>query len=378
MNYAQDVAFMRKRVEVIELTGSSGEAVAVVPKYQGRVMTSAFDSKAGVGLGWINHEVIERDQVQPHITVYGGEDRFWIGPEGGQFSVFFKAGDDQNLAAWQTPALIDSEPYEVSSKTKSEVTFTKSASITNYSGTTFDVGIKRTVSLLDVATVEKTLGTRIPEGVKAVSYETKNELTNEGDTTWDKESGLLSVWILGMYKHSPTTNVVVPVDGVKQKGIVFNDDYFGKVPADRLQIKDGFLLFKADGKYRSKIGLPYYSAKGVLGSYDPVNKVLTIVQYNRTQSHSAYVNSKWTKHQDDPFAGDVVNSYNDGPPEPGKKPLGPFYELETSSPALSLGPGSSYEHTHRTVHLTGTHDALNQISKAVLGVDLDKAVFTKD
>jgi hypothetical protein len=25
----------------------------------------------------------------PHINVFGGEDRFWLGPEGGQFSIFF-------------------------------------------------------------------------------------------------------------------------------------------------------------------------------------------------------------------------------------------------------------------------------------------------
>ena len=45
--------------------------------------------------------------------------------------------------------------------------------------------------------------------------------------------------------------------------------------------------------------------------------------------------------QREPFKGDVINSYNDGPPAPGKPPLGPFYELETSSPALSLRPTSS-------------------------------------
>ena len=45
--------------------------------------------------------------------------------------------------------------------------------------------------------------------------------------------------------------------------------------------------------------------------------------------------------QREPFKGDVINSYNDGPPAPGKPPLGPFYELETSSPALSLSPASS-------------------------------------
>ncbi len=75
--------------------------------------------------------------------------------------------------------------------------------------------------------------------------------------------------------------------------------------------------------------------------------------------------------QDNPYGGDAVNSYNDGPPEPGAKPLGPFYELETSSPALALKPGESYTHVHRTIHLLGSESELNKISETVLGVTLE-------
>ena len=56
-----------------------------------------------------------------------------------------------------------------------------------------------------------------------------------------------------------------------------------------------------------------------------------LVQFDRPAGARDYVNSMW-EVQRDPFAGDVVNSYNDGPPAPAAKPLGPFYELETSSP----------------------------------------------
>ena len=64
--------------------------------------------------------------------------------------------------------------------------------------------------------------------------------------------------------------------------------------------------------------------------------------------------------------GDVINSYNDGPPAPGKPPLGPFYELETSSPALSLAPGQTYAHVHRTYHFTGAEADLDRIARATL------------
>ena len=72
--------------------------------------------------------------------------------------------------------------------------------------------------------------------------------------------------------------------------------------------------------------------------------------------------------QREPYKGDVVNSYNDGPAAPGKPPLGPFYELETSSPALSLGPGQHYTHVHRTFHFVGPEAELDRIARATLKV----------
>jgi len=73
-----------------------------------------------------------------------------------------------------------------------------------------------------------------------------------------------------------------------------------------------------------------------------------------------YVNSMW-ELQDEPFSGDTVNAYNDGPPEPGAAPLGPFYELETSSPALALEPGKSGEHVSETYHFQGERAELDRV-----------------
>jgi len=60
----------------------------------------------------------------------------------------------------------------------------------------------------------------------------------------------------------------------------------------------------------------------------------------------------------------------DGPPAPGAKPLGPFYELESSSPAIELKPGKSLEHLHRTIHLTGAESELDSVARVVFGVSL--------
>ena len=82
-----------------------------------------------------------------------------------------------------------------------------------------------------------------------------------------------------------------------------------------------------------------------------------------------YVNALW-EHQREPYQGDVLNSYNDGPPAPGEKPLWPFYELESSSPALALAPGEAAEHRHRTMHFAGAPADLDPIARAALGVGL--------
>jgi hypothetical protein len=130
---------------------------------------------------------------------------------------------------------------------------------------------------------------------------------------------------------------------------------------------DGVLFFSGDGKFRSKIGIPPRRVKPFAGSYDAAHGVLTIVRASIPEGVTDYVNSMW-KIQDDPFAGDVVNSYNDGPAAPGAKPLGPFYELESSSPAAAFKPGETMTHVHTTIHIQGPEKALDGIARAVLGV----------
>lgn len=372
--FGSDLAFLRKHTDIIVLSDAADRAkVAVAPAYQGRVMTTTAEGDAGLSFGWINRELIASDKTLPHINSWGGEDRFWMGPEGGQFTIFFKKGDPFDLEHWQTPPVIDTEAYDVVSKSKDKAVFMRRERLTNYSGTVLDLRIDRTIRLLSKVQASKALGRPVPSSVRAVVYESDNKITNTGSRAWKKETGLLSIWILGIFNPSPRTTIVVPFrPGPDDKlGGKVNDNYFGKVPAERLVVKDDVLFFKGDGQLRSKIGLGPKRAKPTIGSYDGVNKVLTIVRYTKPEGVTDYVNSMW-KIQKKPYAGDVVNSYNDGPPEPGKKPLGPFYELETSSPAAALAPNESLSHIHRTYHFQGTEKDLDVLARATLGVGLEE------
>jgi hypothetical protein len=133
-------------------------------------------------------------------------------------------------------------------------------------------------------------------------------------------------------------------------------------------VKDGILFFRVDGKHRSKIGITPLRAMPFCGSYDPDKKVITLLWHSAPETASKYVNSKWGK-QDDPFKGDVVNSYNDGPVEDGSI-MGPFYEIESSSPAAFLSPGARITHRQRIFHITGDEQKLTEITEKLFGLKL--------
>jgi hypothetical protein len=340
-------------------------------------MTSTATGDDGNSYGWLNYKLIAKGVVPPKeatgtleskIHVFGGEERFWLGPEGGQFGIFFAPGAKFDFADWKTPAGIDTEPFDLVSSNDTQAVFTRSFSVTNQSGTKFDVGVERTVRLLDRVATAQALGADIPADLPFVAYETVNTITNRGENAWEADTGLLSVWLLGMYKPSPSTVMAIPFreDG---EGPVVNDAYFGKIAPDRLRVGKGVVFFKGDGASRGKIGVPPSRATPFAGSYSPDLGALTIVRCEPVSMEGRYVNSMWEK-QENPYAGDVINAYNDGSPAPGEPPLGPFYELETSSPGVELAPGASLTHKQVTVHFAGQPGQLDPIAAAKLGAGI--------
>lgn len=372
--FKDDLAFLRQRTKVLVLGAGGAAQVAVNPDLQGRVMTSTATGPDGLSFGWIGREAIASGVNNPHMNSFGGEDRFWLGPEGGQFSIFFKKGDPFDLDHWWTPPAVNEGAFDVVEQAADRVRFRKVIHLENYAGTVFDLEVGREVRLLGADGIAA-LGIAVPAGVKTVAYASDNAVTNTGAAVWAKETGLLSIWILGMFNPSPSTTIVIPfkTGPAEELGPAVNDAYFGKVPADRLVVDEakGVLFFSGDGKYRSKIGLSPARVKPFAGSFDAANGALTLVHLTVPEGAADYVNSMW-EIQEKPFAGDVVNSYNDGPAAPGAKPLGPFYELETSSPAAALAPGQTLTHVHTTMHFQGPRAALDAIARAALGIGLDE------
>ncbi|HEX3997910.1 MAG TPA: DUF6786 family protein [Pirellulales bacterium] len=374
--FAEDLQFLDSHGKKPIVLSDGDAVVAVLPALQGRIMTSTSGGNGGPSFGWINRELIASGEVAKHINAFGGEDRLWLGPEGGQFSIFFAPKTKFDLEHWFTPAPFDTEAFDLVSQTGNRVVLRKDFHLTNYSGTKFDVRIDRDLLLLPAADVWKDLGVDAVAGLKIVGFESINRLTNAGQKPWKKGTGLLSLWSMGMFNASPAATILVPIKAGSdaELGTPVTSDYFGQVPPDRLKLQDNVVYFKADAKYRSKIGISPRRAKPTFGSYDAANHVLTLIQYSLPSDDTDYVNSAW-KIQEHPYAGDVVNSYNDGPPPSGGKQLGHFYELETSSPAAELVPGHFIDHLHRTIHLQGDPAELEKVSLATLGVHLNEIPF---
>jgi hypothetical protein len=370
--FASDAAFLQKYHPDLVTLQDGKSQVLVCPAYQGRIMTSTADGQTSYG--WINRELIESGKLLPHMNAFGGEDRFWLGPEGGQFAIYFKPGAKFNGDDWQTPAPIDTEPFVLASKDAHSARFTKAFELTNYSGTKFSVGVEREVRLLGQEQIGQMLastGTPLSDSLKIVGVESINTLINKGKEQWTKEKGLLSVWILGMFNASPEATIVVPFQ--PGEGQAINDSYFGKVPASRLILKDSVAFFKADANERGKIGVPPARAKNRLGSYDPGSQTLTLITFTFDPANREYVNSAW-EIQKEPYAGDIANSYNDGPMKPGQPQMGKFYEMESSSPAAALQPGGRLTHAHTTLHIQGDENQLDKIARQWLGVSLEEIV----
>ncbi len=367
-SFGYDLDFLKTKDSVIVLQNDAGNAQVIIsPKYQGKVFTSTADGLEGKSFGWINYKAFT-SQLDSHMNAYGGEDRLWLGPEGGKYSIFFKPGTKMNFDNWHTPAPIDSEAWNLVSSNTKKVSLAKDMNLLNYAGTTLKIKVDRDIEILENMTIEKMLAITLNETIKSIGFTTSNAITNTGDNAWTAQTGAPCMWNLDMFAPSPKTVIVIPYEE-KASGNVATTDYFGQIPPDRVKYSNGILYFKADGKARGKLGISPARAKSIAGSFDAQNNVLTITQFD-ISNNGTYLNQEWTTDKD-PLKGDAVNAYNDGPLENGGQ-LGPFYEIESVSPAAFLQPGEKLIHHHSVFHFTGDKTTLDSMAKKLLGVSLSQ------
>lgn len=366
-SFGYDLDFLQKHDSGLVVLQNGDARVIVSPKYQAKVFTSTASSGDGPSFGWIHYKAFD-GSADPHMNAYGGENRLWLGPEGGRFSLFFPPGAKMEFTNWKTPAAFDTEPWTVTLHSDTVVDLRKEMQLTNYAGTMLSLSIDRSIAILNRAAIDSILALPTDTAVHVVGYRTFNILTNTGAQPWMEATGMPCLWLLDMFNPSPATVIVIPyTSATGDTSKPATTDYFGEIPADRVKYDGQTLFFKADGKNRGKLGVHPRRARPMIGSYDALHHVLTITLFD-VDSSARYLNQEWNTVKP-PFSGDAVNAYNDGPLANGGQ-MGPFYELESVSPAAFLAAGQAQVHRHSVFHFTGPETGLDPICHKLLGVSI--------
>ncbi len=346
--------------------------LVVAPGLVGRVMCSTFDSSTGEANAWINQEAIQKGRVDPVFNNFGGEERFWFAPEGGPFGLMF----GQKKSSFENYLVQDgmtSLSYQVVGKDERSVTLKAEMILSNGSRTKFNLRVERRISLLR----SNPYALELSGAVDSVAFQSDNVVTNIGTSPWIRESGTLAMWCLGQFLEHPQLSVIVPVRpavGLSPSPPTV-DEYFkdfclgGSFPAECRVNFEGCVLLKADGKVRGKIGVKKERATGRLGSYNPNNDHLILVDHD-FYPESDYATGYWRSYTD-AFDGDALSVYIDGPEKVGG-PTGLSYELETMSPALFLKPGESFAYRNRTFHIRSRRESVGSVCKRFLKAEIDQ------
>jgi len=369
--FGYDLNYLSQKDDsLIVLSGDEGKSQIIVSaKYQAKVFTSTADGLNGTSTGFVNYKFFDAGKVDEHMNGFGSENRFWLGPEGGKYSVYFSKDSTQVYDNWHTPKPFDIEPWTVASAGKKTVALKKEMQVTNYLGTQLKLRVDRTISLIGESEIVSGLSIQPNPNVKAVAYTTDNAISNLNDFEWTKETGTICIWMLDMFNPAPRAVTFIPFNkgAETELGNIVTSNYFGEIPADRLRVTDRMIYLKTDGKYRSKIGLNPKRTQAIAGNYDPDSKRLTIVTFD-VDKDATYLSQEWNPKKD-PLKGDAMNAYNDGPLADGSI-MGPFLELESVSPAAFLKPQQSLSHRHTVYHFIGEENDLSPITEKLFGVSL--------
>ncbi len=357
-NYSTLLEHLKSQEAIIELATNSGQSRLIVsPHHQGKIIASTYSGLSGNYNGWVNPLALEN----PSENI-GGEERLWLGPLGSQFSFYFQQIKPIHDDNWKVPDAMGGQPYDLVFKDENRVELSKNMQLTNFIGTTFNLEVKRNISILSKKTIENYLNSKLNTSTNFVAFETHHTLKNLDTVAWTADKGLVGLWSAGMYAGDDSV-VIIPL---KNKGGASDIlTYLAPIDNTRLTVKKNVVLFKGDGQYRSKMGVPPEFSPDIYGCYSKANHKLTIVHYKKEMKDSLYSNS-YVSIQTEPYKGEAIPIYNNS---------SDFFELESQASLKELQPNETTSHWHRVYHFSDEEQQLNLLSKSILGIDLNDCTF---
>lgn len=362
-SYVQAIEFLNKHDNPIVLESKSGlQKIVVSPTHQGRVMTSTAQGLSGLSNGWIDKHALEQGKSG------GGEDRTWIAPIGSKYSLYYPVGTKMSGENWRVPHALLEQNYPIIKQGRDSITFQKKLFFENFQGSHFSTQFTRKVTLRTKAEVENSLGITLSDAINWVSFTADNALMNIGKD-WRASNGLITIWSMAMYQGTddmvsifPTT-IANELNAEKQV-----NQYLYPLNEKRLRQVRQAILYKTDGRYRSKIGIPANISKNVIGAYSSSLRRLTIVKFSLHKNNTYPISLEEVATKG--VLGDVSNAYNHGANDGSILAKPAFFELESAAPMRTLKKGESIQHTQQVSHFFGSVQELDAISEKVLGVKL--------
>lgn len=348
-------------VEGIEILRSEDSMIAVSGPWQGRVFMSTLAGENGEAIGWFPEAKLEASDTAQRMASMGGASRLRFGPEWGRFALFFDEGVEQSAAHVRSPSDLNDRLFTELERSERSITHRADLSLTNASGFRFELAAQRQITLHTRREIEAALEIELGDSIRSVGFEATTNIENTGDRTWRRNTGLISIWELSCLVPSAANWVIHPVQG-EFDGVT---EYFTSA-AGRVREEQGVVFYRADAAGLNKIGVQPQHCRNVMGAYDSDRSLLTIVKFD-LNPQGIYVNSQW--EHENPYHGDVTNVFN-GEVNADLGRNWPFYELESQSDSLELGPGQTQRFSQSLFHFRGDGEALSEISEVVLGVSL--------
>lgn len=351
---------------ILEFGAGDGTRLLVAPALAGRVLTSVF--RDGTEAAWLDRRAIAAGYGTPaRFHNFGGQDRIWLGPEGGPFGYFFAPGAKCEPDAWRAPRLIDRGSWRLLTRDRLGARMRLEGTIVDASGGRMRVRIVRDVRALGRADVEERLGARLPRSVESAGSESSQVLTRLSAAPLPPRPALPQLWVLGQFPCGPRAVVFAPLRaGARSAVKPFEDRYFGPPGPRRILYTAGdggppCVLFRADGRLRSKFGVPVRHSSGIAGAFDPQRELLTIVRFD-VHPAAPYGSFLWSPRARELRGGDVFQSYNSGD--------GTCFELESVAPASPEAGSKARAHRHATLFLRGNPRVLRNFLRERLRIRL--------
>ena len=386
---------MQKILKVLEETGSEpvvlkGEdkkkTVVVTPKLVGRVMCMSFDSEDGQATGFVNEKQLRkgcstsgfaaRSGPEDGWNDFGGAERIWFAPEGGEYGFFFDPGVEHNMYNYRMSYPLHAVPYKVVDQPSDEksVTFSALIQLVNYRGSKISLEVTRKITVLESCPFAVGLG----GSLDVVGFRSQTWAKNVGLTALNKHTTPLSLWTAGIFNSGKQVIVLLPCrkGPVSELGEPVIKEYFRYVSnlpmddrtlASHWWVSDGCVLIKANGKVQLKLEMQKRRSLGRLASIDLEDYTMTIVDF-KLYPELDYAASYFLPYDGDLLDGGAMSSFMNVGDRKSRETA--IYELEFCSPILELQRNETFCHVSDTYQLRGDKASMASICDRFFNVDL--------